>query len=96
MDEQDLPQPDEDITQSEEDFIAELPDLQAITIVFDNTTGDVPSLDLGSISPWVAITLLEAAIETLRMLIPPVDVTYKGQVVCSSSFEVIDLEDEDD
>lgn len=89
MDEQDLPQPDED-------YVSELPNLQIITIVFDNSTGDVPSLDLGNTSPWVAITLLETAIETLKMLIPPVDVTYKGQVVCSSTFEVIDLEDEED
>jgi hypothetical protein len=89
MDEQDLPEPD----QESEDI---LPNLQIVTIMFDNTSDDVPSLDLGNTSPWVAITLLQSAINTLEMLIPPVDVTYKGQIVCSSSFEVLDLEDDDD
>lgn len=87
MDEQDLPQEDE--------FSPDLPNLQIITIMFDSASGEVPSLDLGNTSPWLAITLLETAIETLKMTIPPVDVTYKGHVICSSAFEVIDTEDED-
>jgi hypothetical protein len=91
MDEKDFPELDEE--SEDEDS---LPNIQVVTIVFDNTTDDVPSLDLGDTSPWIAITLLQSAINTLEMLIPPVDVTYKGQVVCSSSFELLDSEDDDD
>jgi hypothetical protein len=80
----------EDDQYPEDDMITEMPDLQIITLVFDNSTGDIPSLDLGNVSPFVAITLLQSAINTLEMLIPPVDVSYKGRVVCSSSFEIID------
>ena len=88
MNEKDLPEEDEE-------FVPNLPNLQIITVMFDNTSGEVPSLDLGNTSPWVAVTLLETALETLKMTIPPVDVTYKGQVICSSAFEVIDSEDDD-
>jgi hypothetical protein len=71
-------------------------DLHVITLVYDVGAESMPSLDLGNCSPWLAITLLQTAIETLQILIPPVDITYKGRVVCQSEFTTLDDEDYDD
>jgi hypothetical protein len=83
-----VPDDFEDLDHFEDD----LPDLQIITIMFDNSIADVPVLDLGDTPPWLALTILQSAVSTLEMLIPPVDVTYRGRVVCSSSLEVVDTD----
>lgn len=74
--------------------------LEIITIMFDRKSTDVPHLNLGNTTPWVAIPLLKSAIQTLEMLIPPVDVTYKEQLICQNSFEIMDSDhvdfDDDD
>jgi hypothetical protein len=70
--------------------------LHLITLMYDTKANDVPSLDLGDCPPWIAITLLQSAIDTLQMLIPPVDVSFNGRVVVSSSMEMLgDLDDDD-
>lgn len=70
--------------------------LHLITLMYDTKANDVPSLDLGDCPPWIAITLLQSAIDTLQMLIPPVDVSFNGRVVVSSSMEMLgDIEDDD-
>jgi hypothetical protein len=75
------------------EYMQGISDMHIITIVFDEEGYDAPKLDLGDTSPLVAIALLQSAIETLQMLVPPVDVSYKGMLVCHSSFEILD-EDE--
>lgn len=79
-----------------EDYMQGISDMHIITIVFDEEGYDAPKLDLGDTSPLVAIALLQSAIETLQMLVPPVDVSYKGMLVCHSTFEVLDEDENED
>jgi hypothetical protein len=76
--------------------IGNLPDfgtgINVITITYNNNDDSLPHMDLGDCSPWVAITLLKSAMETLEIMIPPIGVTYKGDVVIAHS---IDLDEED-
>lgn len=71
-----------------------------ITIALD---GDgEPSVDLGNVSPYAAITILESVAETLHDLIMPPKVTYKDRVIVNYGYgyafeeEVFDTEDDDD
>jgi|JI9StandDraft_1071089.scaffolds.fasta_scaffold02801_13 hypothetical protein len=80
--------------ESQDDVVDIGDNLHIITIMYDTTSGDVPQLDLGDCSPWIAMTLLQTAMDTVQLMIPPVDITYKGQVVCQSEFRILD-DDED-
>lgn len=105
-----MPEPeafDEDDFPSEEDLL-DLGELDAeeegleehglhlITLMYDTKAQDVPSLDLGDCPPWIAITLLQSAIDTLQMLIPPVDVTLNGKLIATTQIEMLEEWDEED
>lgn len=68
-------------------------DLHIITITYDNTT-QTPEMDLGDCPPWAALALLKSAQEMLQMLIPPVNVTYKGRLVASADIELLEGDDD--
>jgi hypothetical protein len=52
--------------------IGNLPDfgtgINVITITYNNNDDSLPHMDLGDCSPWVAITLLKSAMETLEIM----------------------------
>jgi hypothetical protein len=76
------------------------PHYDIITISLDGD--EEPSVDLGNISPYAAITILESVAETLRDLVMPPKVTYKDRVIVNYGYGyaiengVWDPEDEDD
>lgn len=89
-------EPSEEAVESEdEDSEAELSDLgtgiHVITITYDNDPEIFPEVHLGDCSPWVATTLLRAAIDSIELLIPPINVSYKGDFIVRNS-----MEDDDD
>ena len=71
-----------------------------ITIALDGD--EEPSVDLGGISPYAAITILESVAETLRDLVMPPKVTYKDRVIVNYGLgyafeeEVWEGDDDDD
>lgn len=75
-----------------------------ITIALDRGSHELPELDLGNTSPWAAIALLKSAIHTLEMLVPPLDVRYRGDIILrqmnGAEFEIVDTDsiefDDDD
>jgi hypothetical protein len=69
--------------------------IHIITISYNDDSKILPEIDLGDCSPWVAMTLLRAAMETLDLIIPPINVTYKGDVVIDNT-EISDLFFEED
>lgn len=58
--------------------------LHAIIITYDESSG-LPEVDIGSLSPYLAITMLHSAIESLEYLIPAPSVVFKGQIVFNPS-----------
>jgi hypothetical protein len=54
--------------------------LHAMIISYDEATG-YPSVDLGDIPPYVAISLLRSVIDALDYLIPTPKVTLNGETV---------------
>ena len=81
---------------SNEEDLPDLSDLgtgiHVITITYDNDPEVYPEVHLGDCSPWVAITLLKAAMETIELLIPPINVSYKGDEVVIHSTDIEDDE----
>lgn len=69
-------------------------DLHIITITYDSST-QTPDMDLGDTPPWAALALLRSAQDMLQMLIPPVNVTYKGRLVASADIELLENGDDD-
>lgn len=67
--------------------------MHVISIIY--TDGEeVPDLDLGDCSPWVALTLLQAAMDSIQLLIPAMNVTYRGkQIICSEIIQDEELDD---
>lgn len=82
----------------EEDFLTEMSDLgtgiHVITITYDNDPEVLPEIHLGDCSPWVAATLLKAAQESIEMLIPPINISYKGDLLLSHSTDFENPEEE--
>jgi|688.fasta_scaffold736926_1 hypothetical protein len=84
-----------------EQLIEDLSDLgtgiHVITITYENDPDVLPEVHLGDCSPWVAATLLKAAQESIEMLIPPINISYKGDMLLSHStdFDEIDPEEKD-
>lgn len=100
LNEEELPDPEElldlgELDDGEENALEEH-GLHLITLMYDTKGHDVPSLDLGDCPPWIAITILQSAIDTLQMLIPPVDVSYNGRLIATSNLEMLGELDEDD
>lgn len=52
--------------------------LHIITLTYHDDPEILPEIDLGDCSPWVAVTLLKAAAETIDLVIPPINLSYKG------------------
>lgn len=67
--------------------------MHVITITYHNDASELPEIDLGDCNPWVATTILRAALDSVEIMIPPMSVTYKGEAVVSHS---IIFDDEDD
>lgn len=75
--------------------------MHVITITYHDNPQELPEIDLGDCNPWVATTILKAAIDSIDMMIPPMSVTYKGEIIISHamSFDDEDFtidDDEDD
>jgi len=91
----------QDENESENQLIEDLSDLgtgiHVITITYENDPDVLPEIHLGDCSPWVAATLLRAAQESIEMLIPPINISYKGDMLLSHSndFDEIDPEEKD-
>lgn len=69
--------------------------MHVITITYHDNSSDLPELDLGDCNPWVAVTILRAALESVDIMIPPMSVVYKGESVVTHSI-IFDDEDEID
>ena len=87
------------MSDEEEEFtIEDLTDfgtgMHVITITYHDNSNEFPELDLGDCNPWVAVTILRAAIDSVDVMIPPMTVTYKGEPVVSHSI-IFDDDDED-
>jgi hypothetical protein len=69
--------------------------MHVITITYDDDPNILPEVNLGDCSPWVAVTLLKAAQESTEMLIPPINITYRGDKILDNSldFEEDDIDD---
>ena len=65
--------------------------IHVISIAY-NDNEETPHVDLGDCSPFIAITLLRAIIETLEIMLPPIDVSYKGSIIISNDFDFFDEE----
>lgn len=92
------PEEEEDFIHMDEllakDDISHLEGLQVITITYDNNSTEPPTLDLGyGCSPWLALSILQSATESVQMALPPLTVTYKDQIICQSVFETWDDEE---
>ena len=61
-----------------------------------NDNDEMPHVDLGDCSPIVAMTLLRAVIETLAIMLPPIEISYKGNTIISNNFDFYDDDDNDD
>lgn len=70
--------------------------IHVITITYDDDPEIFPEVHLGDCSPWVATTLLRAAIESIELLIPPINVSYKGDFIVKSSIDEDDFGDDSD
>ena len=66
--------------------------IHVITITYDNDPNVLPEIHLGDCSPWVAATLLRAAQESIEMLIPPINITYRGDTILDNSLDFDDPE----
>ncbi len=69
--------------------------LHVITITYDSDPNIFPEVHLGDCSPWVALTMLKAAMESLEILLPPINVSYKGDMILHHSTLEDEQEDED-
>jgi len=71
----------------------ELPDLgiHVITITVNDDPRVLPELDYGSLSPWVVTSILRAAIDSMDILIPPLELKSNGEIIVTHS---IDMDDE--
>jgi hypothetical protein len=70
--------------------------MHIITITYHDDQQILPEVNLGDCSPWVAVTLLKAAMETLDLIIPPINISYNGDMIIEHG--IIDednLSDED-
>lgn len=85
---------DDQISSEESEVPDELAGLSIITLMYDTCSDEPPMLDLGNCTPWVAYTILRSAIESLQILIPPTDISYRGEVICRNTFEVFDDDDD--
>jgi hypothetical protein len=69
--------------------------LRVITITYDSDPEIFPEVHLGDCSPWVALTILKLAMESIEILLPPINVSYKGDMILQhSNFE--DEQDQED
>jgi hypothetical protein len=69
--------------------------IHVITITYDDDPEIFPEVHLGDCSPWVATTLLKAAIDSIELLIPPINVSYKGDFIVKNSLDIDDTDDDD-
>lgn len=58
----------------------ELPDLHVVTIMWEEGAGPA-QVDLGNMSPWVAITLLNMVTDSLEMVLHPPTIRYADKVI---------------
>lgn len=75
----------------------ELPDvIGVITIVVDPDVGK-PRLDIGTISPLYAYTILKSAADAVYDIIPSPTVVWNNEVVADFEFvDITDIDDDDD
>jgi len=71
--------------------------LHVITIVFDSDPSIFPEVHLGDCSPWVALSILKLSMESIEILLPPINVSYKGDIILEhSNLEEEEEEDQED
>jgi hypothetical protein len=66
--------------------------LHIMIITYDEDSG-IPEVDLGDMSPYLAITMLQSVIESLEYLVPSPRVVFKGQVIFDPNFGGMETEE---
>lgn len=72
--------------------------LHVIIITYDEAKG-FPEVELGDVSPWVAITMVKSVFDALDYIIPGPKITYQGATIFdphNESFSYIRDDDDDD
>lgn len=66
---------------------AELPNLgiHVITITVNDNPQIIPEIDYGDISPWIVTSILRAALESMDILIPPMNIKSNGEIILTHS-----------
>ena len=78
---------------------AELPDLgiRIITITVNDNPQIIPEIDYGDISPWIVTSILRVALESMDILIPPMNIKSNGEVILTHSMgEEVEFEEFDE
>lgn len=74
--------------------------LHVMIITYDESTG-YPKVELGDVSPYLAISMLQSVIEGLEYVIPTPQIQYKDRIILDPSYFSSDelpefLEEEDE
>lgn len=64
----------------EEEVEEDLPSLHVVTIMWEEGAGPA-QVDLGHMSPWVAISLLNMVTDSLEMVLHPPTIRYADKVI---------------
>jgi len=72
-----------------------VPAIKIITIMLDSEEV-APKIDLGDIHPFIAYSVLCKAVEALADIMSDPEITYMGERLNPSYYELVDDEDEDD
>lgn len=72
---------------AEEDEVdQDLPNIHVVTIMWEEGAGPA-QVDLGHLSPWVAVTLLNMVTDSLEMVLHPPTIRYAGNVIFEAMCE---------
>jgi hypothetical protein len=66
----------------------DLPSIHMVTIMWDEE--GPAQVDLGTLSPWVAISLLNMVTDSLEMILHPPTIRYDNQVIFEA---ILDTDD---
>ena len=69
--------------------------INVITITYTNNSNELPRLDIGDCSIWTVASILRAAIDTLDILVPPLDISSNGELILGHSVPKDDEEEID-
>jgi hypothetical protein len=57
--------------------------IHVMTITYNDGDGDAPVVNLGGTSPWLAYSILSAALDTLSMIRSPLSINHNGHTLFS-------------